>query len=597
LIWLPTGIAVAALLRWGYICWPGIFLGALATNFSVDSSPLLDCSIALGNTLAPLLAAWLLRRLKFHEALDRAYDILLLVVAAAIAMLISASGGAASLVIFKMMPIQQAGEAWLSWWAGDFIGVLMAVPLLLNISRTELKKLWAQRVEFLAWFSIMLAVSWHVFLFINVVGSHSQQLVFLLLPVVVWSAMRFGVMGSSLGVLIPALIAAVATSFGLGPFYTADVQQGLFFLLLFFATLVLVDLMVAAMQAGRNRAERALRLDRDFNKELIQSLPGIFYMFDTSGRFLMWNRQLESVLQLSGEELARSHPLDFFEGNDRVLIEGNIRKTFETGETTTEAELVAKNGVKTAYYFTGRRIEHDGKSVLVGMGVDIAERKRVEHEILEAKERADVIFNTSPNAVIISRLSDGYITDVNNAFTRLTGYTKEESVGHTTFDLNVWVNPDDRKKYVHELKNKGFCENFEAQLRRRDGREFSGSMSAGVTKIQGIQHIIGTTRDITERKLAEQKADVLLRRQQALMKSALEGIHIMDMQGNIVQANDTFCHMLGYTQEEISKLNVADWDAQWTREELMERFKDLVRLNSALFETRHRRKDGTLLEV
>jgi integral membrane sensor domain MASE1 len=66
LIWLPTGIAVAALMRWGYRCWPGIFLGALVTNFSIDSSPLLDCCIALGNTLGPLLVVWLMRRLKFH---------------------------------------------------------------------------------------------------------------------------------------------------------------------------------------------------------------------------------------------------------------------------------------------------------------------------------------------------------------------------------------------------------------------------------------------------------------------------------------------------------------------------------------------------
>jgi len=141
-------------------------------------------------------------------------------------MLVSASIGVGSLAIYKVMTLQQAGSAWLSWWAGDFIGVLMAAPLLLNISRTELKKLWAQRLEFLAWFSILLAVIWHVFLFINVASSHSQQLVFLLLPLVVWSAMRFGVMGSSLGVLIPALIAAVATSFGLGPFYTSDASAG-----------------------------------------------------------------------------------------------------------------------------------------------------------------------------------------------------------------------------------------------------------------------------------------------------------------------------------------------------------------------------------
>jgi diguanylate cyclase (GGDEF)-like protein/PAS domain S-box-containing protein len=472
LIWLPAGIAVAALVRWGSRYWPGIFIGALVTNFSVDATPLLDCCIALGNTLGALFVAWMLRRMKFHLGLDRAYDIVLLVIAAILGMLLSASGGVISLLLFNRLPDQDAGLAWSSWWAGDFVGVLMAVPLLLNISHAELKKLWLQRVEMLAWLSIMLGVSWHVFLFINVAGSHSQQLVFLLLPVVIWSAMRFGVIGSSLGVIMPALIAAVATSFGLGPFYSADFQQGLLFLLLFFATLVLVDLMVAALQASRNRANEALRLDRDLNKEVVQSLPGIFYMLDTSGKFLMWNRQLETALGCSSEEIAQSQVLDFFAESERGSIEKNIRRVFTEGDTVFEAELAAKNGVKTAYHFTGRRIEHDGEPVLVGMGVDIAERKE-----------------------------------------------------------------------------------------------------------------------------AEQKSEVMLRRHQTLMKSALEGIHVMDIQGNIIEANETFCKMLGYSNVEMAGLNVADWDAQWSKEELMERFKKLIRVDGAMFETKHRRKDGSLLDV
>ncbi len=93
------------------------------------------------------------------------------------------------------------------------------------------------------------------------------------------------------------------------------------------------------------------------------------------------------------------------------------------------------------------------------------------------------------------------------------------------------------------------------------------------------------------------RSEILLKRHQALMKSSLEGIHIMDVHGNVMEANDAFCQMLGYTQKEMLRMNVADWDAQWSREELMERFKKLILLDNALFESRHRRKDGTLLDV
>jgi integral membrane sensor domain MASE1 len=133
-------------------------------------------------------------------------------------MLVSASTGMSSLMMFKVLPMQDAGAPWLSWWAGDFVGVLLAAPLLLNISCAELKKLWAQRGEFSVWCMTTLAISWGVF-FSNINAyAYSQPLVFMVLPIVVWSAMRFGMTGSSLGVLLPVLIATLATGRGLGPF-------------------------------------------------------------------------------------------------------------------------------------------------------------------------------------------------------------------------------------------------------------------------------------------------------------------------------------------------------------------------------------------
>ncbi len=597
LIWLPTGIAVAALLRWGYYCWPGVFIGAFITNYSVDAFVLLDTCIALGNTLGPLLVVWLLRRFNFQSALEYVNDILLLLVGSAIGMLAGASGGVASLLLLGQLPVHNAGAAWFSWWAGDLVGVLLAAPLLLNLTRTELEKLWPQRMEFLLWCLVTFIVSWGVFFTTASDHGHLLPLAFIVMPTAVWAAMRFGLAGSSLCVLLLAGIAALATSTGSGPFYTGGDRYGPILMWLFFVTLIFLEMTVLVLQAGRKRAEEVFRLNYDFSNELIQSLPGAFYLLDKSGRFLMWNRQLETVLHCSAEEIARSHPLDFFEGNDRGLIEENIRKVFESGETAVEAVLVAKNGMKVPYYFTGRRIDRYGEPVLVGMGVDITDRINSERFIQEARNRLEFIFNSSPVASLISRVSDGIITEVNERFCQHSGFDREQIIGSTTTELNFWIDPADRERFLRALQATGSCHDFEADFRNRDGELYIGLLSAGVTAIQGVPHIVSTIRDITESKRLQQESEVLLMRYQALMQSAFDGIHVMDDVGNIVDTNASFCRMLGYTPEEMSGMNVADWDVQWSREELMGRFKKLVRVGSALFETRHRRKDGGILDV
>ena len=110
-------------------------------------------------------------------------------------------------------------------------------------------------------------------------------------------------------------------------------------------------------------------------------------------------------------------------------------------------------------------------------------------------------------------------------------------------------------------------------------------------------HLEERVRERTvELELAQRLTGSLLSRYKTLMTTSMDGIHIMDIQGNIVEANDAFCNMLDYTCEEIAGLNVTAWDAQWTIDELREKFRALAG-KSAMIETSHRRKDGTLIDV
>jgi PAS domain S-box-containing protein len=128
--------------------------------------------------------------------------------------------------------------------------------------------------------------------------------------------------------------------------------------------------------------EKAALKERDFSDAMLNSLPGIFYFFDETGKFLRWNRNLEIVSGYSGDEITRMHPLDFFVGAEKEYIASRIQEVFEKGESDAEANFVAKNGELTPYYFTGRLIVIEGIPYLIGMGIDISERKQAAEELL-----------------------------------------------------------------------------------------------------------------------------------------------------------------------------------------------------------------------
>ena len=114
----------------------------------------------------------------------------------------------------------------------------------------------------------------------------------------------------------------------------------------------------------------------------------------------------------------------------------------------------------------------------------------------------------------------------------------------------------------------------------------------------GKRILSGLGVDIVEYQRLQRETEALLRRNQGLMKTAIDGIHILDIQGNLVEFNDSFCQMLGYTREEAASLNVADWDAHYAAEELRNRLNDFINNNrSETFETMHRRKDGSLINI
>jgi len=154
-----------------------------------------------------------------------------------------------------------------------------------------------------------------------------------------------------------------------------------------------------------------------------------------------------------------------------------------------------------------------------------------------------VIFDTSPDVINISRVEDGVFVAVNQSFSELTGYSKDEVLGRTVYEINLWGDTTDRDRLTAELKKNGVVKNFEAQYRLKDGSVAVGLMSAIIINLDDVPHILAVTRDISHIKETESA----LKKSEALYRTLFEninlGVTLIDSEHNIVMANSAQSRM------------------------------------------------------
>ena len=170
-----------------------------------------------------------------------------------------------------------------------------------------------------------------------------------------------------------------------------------------------------------------------------------------------------------------------------------------------EMKFIRKDGSVITCLYSSRLINLNGIPRVFTIVKDISDRKEIETKLAASEEKFRVAFNTSPDAINLNRLSDGLYVEINEGFTKLTGYSKKEIEGKTSVEINIWHDLRDREKLLAALKDRGFMENLEAKFRLKDGGVKTGLMSARIINVYNEPHIISVTKDISERKLMEEK--------------------------------------------------------------------------------------------
>jgi PAS domain S-box-containing protein len=227
---------------------------------------------------------------------------------------------------------------------------------------------------------------------------------------------------------------------------------------------------------------------------------------------------------------------------------------------------------------------------------EINERKRAEAALRESEDKFSKAFRSSPNAIAITTLKNGEYVEVNDSYCRATGYSAQELIGRTAQDVNIWAGAEDRARMFNILEEKGGVYNEEIDFRTKSGKIHTWLFSAETIEIAGEPCLIGVSVDITERKKTERALADELTRRRILIDQSLDGIVVLDVNAKVVEANQRFAEMLGYTPEEVRELHTWDWDTQYPREQLLEMGRNVDEKGLHL-ETYHRRKDGSNIDV
>ncbi len=234
----------------------------------------------------------------------------------------------------------------------------------------------------------------------------------------------------------------------------------------------------------------------------------------------------------------------------------NARLQGQAAPSRYEVRLQRKDGSSFEAEINARVVKIAGEPAIQVWIRDISESKQAENALRESEERFRTAFQTSPDSAVINRSRDGVYIEANTGFTELTGFTKEEVIGKSDMEINIWNDPEDRDRLVAKLKERRHVTNLEAQFRRKDGTVRTGLISARSIVLGGKHHILSVTRDVEDRKKAEQALRESEERYRALFEESIDAVYITTRQGILVDANQAFLDLFGFSTEEARSMDI-----------------------------------------
>jgi len=341
--------------------------------------------------------------------------------------------------------------------------------------------------------------------------------------------------------------------------------------------------------AELKQANAELWQSNEAYRQLVENLNEVLYVLDPDGIIRFITPNVEQIGGYRPEELLGRPFTDFVHPQDLQERFRYFQRIFNGEDLVTEYRYLTQTG-RTVWTRTHARAKiQDGKVTgIQGILMDISDRKRFEEALRQSEKKFRDIFDSSGDAILVHDSSWRYV-EVNETACRYLGYTRDELLGRNLKDIISPRQTHRIPKLMEKMEQtgRGF---FEALACRKDGSEIPVEISSRKIEFEGKPCYVSLSRDISHRLKKEKEYAQIL-------NTSIDGFWVVDSEGRILEANPAAACMLGYTVDEMLDLSIDDINAEDPPPEIQKRIQHVRDKGSARYETRHRKKDGTVFDV
>lgn len=295
------------------------------------------------------------------------------------------------------------------------------------------------------------------------------------------------------------------------------------------------------------RTEEALRLSEQKFASVFRQCPDILVIARLlDGCLLEVNKAFEEQIGLSAAEVVGRSATELNIWGIQGVGPGLLQRLQAGSIRNLEMPFRRSNGQVFTGLISAEPFDLDTTPALVVVVRDISQLKETQQQLQTSEEKFAKAFHASPDGLLLSRQSDGLLIEVNEGFSRITGFNSALSVDRSTLDLGIWVNLNERKQMLDLLKRDGFVRDFSCHIRRNDGQIRLCEVSSRPLPIGNEDCMLTIARDITERHLMQEK----LQQAATVFESTAEGVLITDTQQHISAVNRAFTEITGYSETE-----------------------------------------------